>query len=270
MNTRAFFVVGEKFQEFARGKDVLTIGQLKGLARLPNHVLDSHNVLMLGQGVPQEDVLSIIDGHRNSTETSPRFEISDLMRVLDRAAPDASHKATPHNTLIGTPRRNSDDTFEVPFNLDERCELMGDHQTGQHLQGMLLVEAFRQSFLAVTETFFPFGQGKRYFVINSMHVDFQNFMFPLPAHINYQILESDVTERRARYKTTLAAMQNGDQCASASIAFTVYPAEVIAKKEAEMAGVLTEKMLAARRLPVAVSERVYSNGHGKAGRESEL
>lgn len=258
MKNRVFFVVGEKFREFARNKDVLTVSQLKALTRLPGHLLDTHNVLMLGQGVPQEDVLSIVNGSEASHDATSRFEVSDLMRVMDRAPADASHKFEPYNTLIGAPRRKGQDSFEVPFNIDERCELMGDHQTGQHMQGMLVVEAFRQSFLAVTETFFPFGHDKRYFVINSMNIEFQNFMFPLPAHIDYRILEADVTARRARYNTALSAMQNGDQCASAAISFTVYPAEVIAKREAVLAGDLTRKMLASQ------TARAGSNGSAAA------
>jgi hypothetical protein len=260
-HTRCFFVVGEKFSKFAHGKDVLTVDQLKALAQLPDHLLNTRSVLMLGQGATQDEILSIVHGHEASSEANTRFESSDLLRVMDRAASRVSHKSAAHNTLIGAPRRTSAETFELSFNVDERCELMGDHQSGQHVQGMLLVEAFRQSFLAVTETFFPFGHGERYFVINSMHVDFQNFMFPLPAHITYRIIETDITERRARYKTTLAAIQNGEQCASAAIEFTVYPAEVIAKKEAELAGVVTQKMLVAHRpLPA-----MLGGSNGKAG-----
>jgi len=246
MNSRSFFVVGEKFHEFAQGKEVLTVNQLKALTRLPNRLLGTHNVLMLGQGAQEDDLLSVLHAVAASPELRARFDVADLERVRDRAPPGASHKRVPHNTLIGVPRRKNADTFEVPFNLDERCELMGDHQTGQHIQGMLMVEAFRQSFLAVTESFFPFAKGPTYFVINAMHVEFQNFLFPLPAHIDYRIIEADVTGRRARYKTTMAAMQNGAQCASAVIGFTVYAAETIAQKESELADLMTEMMLATR------------------------
>jgi hypothetical protein len=84
-----------------------------------------------------------------------------------------------------------------------------------------------------------------------MHIEFQNFVFPLAAHIDYRVVSADVTERRARYKTTMGLVQNGMQCASATIDFTVYPAEVIARKEAELSGLVTESMLAARRVPPA-------------------
>lgn len=250
MKARALFIVGDKFQEFAEGKDVLTVQQLKALMRLPGHLLD-HTVLLLGQGASEEEVLSIVHEHKSNREGTPRFEVSDLMRILDRAPRGTSHKQIPHNTLVGVPRRKSAETFELALNLDERCELMGDHQTGQHIQGMLLVEAFRQSFLAVTDTFFPFGEGKSYFVINKMQFDFENFLFPLPASIDYRILEADVNQRRARYQVEMAALQHGERCATAEIGFTVYPAEVIASKETALAAALTQKMLAARQPPAA-------------------
>jgi hypothetical protein len=252
MKSRSFFVVGETFHEFAKGKDVLTVNQLKALMRLPGRLLDMHNVLMLGQGAQTDEVLDILNAWEANPEAGRRFEVSDLRRVMDRAPTEASHKHVPHNTLISAPVQTSADSFELELLLDERCELMGDHQTGQHVQGMLLVEAFRQSFLAVTDTFFPFGEGKTYFVINTMHVEFQNFVFPLAAHIDYRIVSADVTGRRARYKTTMGLMQNGAQCASATMDFTVYPAEVIARKEAELSVLVTEMMLAARRPGSAV------------------
>ncbi len=246
MKSRAFFVVGDKFESFAQGKDVLTIHQLRALSHLPQHLLEGHNVLLLGQGAAAEDVAAIARGYKSNFDSGSRFDVSDLTRDRDLATSKVSHKRFAHNTLISTPRRISSDTFELQLVIDERCELMGDHQTGQHVQGMLLVEAFRQSFLAVTDTFFPLGEGERYFVINALHTDFQSFLFPLPAHISYRIEEADVNDRRARYKAALAAVQNGETCATASISFTVYPQEVIASKEASLAAKVTSKMLETR------------------------
>lgn len=252
MKNRYFFVVGDRFREFADGKDVLTLKQLDALFDLPKHLLDTRNILLLGQGVRQEEVVSLLDRHRDDSDHAARFEIADLMRVEDRAGSSFSHKHVTHNTLIGTPRQIGRNEFEVPLNIDERCELMGDHQTGQHLQGMVLVEAFRQSFLAVTETYFPIESWKKtYFVINEMTSGFESFVFPLPAHIDYRIINRDVNERRARYKVEMAAVQNGVECATTRVTFTVYEAGVIAAKEAELANVVTQEMIAALQQPAS-------------------
>lgn len=254
MKSRSFFVVGDKFHEFAKGKDVLTVGQLKALSRLPHRLLDTRHVLMLGQGVPDDEVLAILRSHESQPELAAHFEISDLRRSLTRAASGLSHKHFSHNTVIGTPVRKAADSFELPLLLDERCELMGDHQTGQHVQGMLLVEAFRQSFLAVTEAFFPFGDEPTYFVINSMHIEFQNFVFPLPAHVDYRVVDADVNPRRARYAAAMSVIQEGASCASAAIGFTVYSAQTIAQKEAELAARATDRLLAQVQAPAAAPD----------------
>lgn len=244
MKDRYFFVVGDRFRDFASGKDVLTLNQLEALFGLPKTLLETRNVLLLGQGVRQEDVLALLSRYQDDGEHSACFETTDLLRVEDRAGRDFSHKHIPHNTLIGTPRKHDAMLFVVPMNIDERCELMDDHQTGQHVQGMVLVEAFRQSFLAVTEAHFPCEDWhKTYFVINEMNTEFKSFVFPLPAHIDYRILEHDASERRARFKVQMALMQNGVECATSSVCFTVYPAGTIAAKEAQLADMVTRQMI---------------------------
>jgi A-factor biosynthesis hotdog domain len=269
MKSRTFFIVGDKFESFAQGKDVLTVHQLRALSHLPKHLLEGHNVLLLGQGAAEEDVAAIARGYNSNFDSSSRFDVSDLTRDRELASAKVSHKRFAHNTLISAPRRMSSDTFELDLIIDERCELMGDHQTGQHVQGMIIVEAFRQSFLAVTDTFFPFGDGERYFVINAMHVDFQNFLFPLPAHIHYRIEEADVNDRRARYKTVLAAVQNGETCTTANISFTVYPQEVIAGKEAALASKVTSKLLESRAAArLGFHNHVKPTGDASAEREA--
>lgn len=251
MKSRIFFVVGDKFNAFAKGKEVLTIKQLKALLEAPRSFINTHNVLILGQGVQFEDVDAILQSHNADPECKDSFEISDLRRISDRADSQISHKRYGHNTLIGMPTKLTEKKFEIPFNIDERCELMGDHQTGQHVQGMILIEAFRQSFLAVTDRFFPFNCscGQSYFVINELNTEFHNFLFPLPAHITYDILEQDANERRAKYRIVMECIQNGIRCASSAASFTVYPAEAINNKEAELAHSVTQAMISAHRLP---------------------
>lgn len=247
MNKKYFFVVGDKFKAFAEGKDVLTFTQLKSLSDLPDGLMSTHAVLILGQGVQEEEVRCILKKYENGIEILPFLETSDLHRVRDRAHSNISHKIIPHNTMIGTPQRLNDAEFKIPLNIDERCELMGDHQSGQHVQGMILVEVFRQSFLAVTEAFFPFGDTKTYFVINGMNTEFQSFLFPLPAHVDYRILDADCNDRRARYQVAMSAKQNGVECATAEITFSVYSASCIAEKEAQLANSVTLSMLASRK-----------------------
>lgn len=135
---------------------------------------------------------------------------------------------------------------------------MGDHQTGQHVQGMIVIEAFRQSFLAVTESFFPLESKSTYFVINVMNTTFMSFLFPLPAHVNYRILEARRSGKRARYRVVMSAVQNDIPCATAEVCFTVYPASSITPKEAELAEEITEAMLGS--MPQTINHSFQSAG----------
>jgi len=126
---------------------------------------------------------------------------------------------------------------------------MSDHQTGQHVQGMILVEASRQAFIAVTEEFFmTVNRGNSYYVINNMNISFNNFMFPLPATIHYEVTEKDINDRRARFNAIINVIQNGKLCSSMSVRFTVYPSEIISSKESDLAGIALNSVLNSSRM----------------------
>lgn len=102
---------------------------------------------------------------------------------------------------------------------------------------MILVEASRQAFIAVTEEFYMADKaGSSYYVINNMNIDFSSFMFPLPATIHYEVTEKDINDRRSRFNATISILQNKKLCSSMSVRFTVYPSEVISLKESDLAG----------------------------------
>jgi hypothetical protein len=62
--------------------------------------------------------------------------------------------------------------------------------TGQHVQGLLLIEAARQMMLCVSESYLP-GEntGARYYVVlNSVYTGYLKFAFPLPTLLSNEIL----------------------------------------------------------------------------------
>ncbi|WP_129586933.1 AfsA-related hotdog domain-containing protein [Pseudomonas frederiksbergensis] len=169
------------------------------------------------------------------------IELDDLKRVTDRVSGLYSHKGTRFNTLIGMPLQMARGEFYIPINIDERCELMGDHQTGQHVQGMLIIEAFRQSMLAVTDIFFPLVNGEcNQYVLNMINTDFHHYLFPLPAHIKFSIIERRETRLRTRYRVSLEALQNELSCAAAEVSFTAHANQSVSGKEAELAASASE------------------------------
>lgn len=232
MNMQNIVVVGDQFHQFADGKNAMTVSQFQALSRLPDCCLTGPLRLTLGQGARQDEVARIIAANG----FAKKLDLSDLQRVEARAPGTHSHKCQPHNTVIGPPQRLGDSRYCCGLLVDERCELMGDHQTGQHIQGMILVEAFRQSFLAVSEEFYPLeGANKTYFVINTLDTTFSSFVFPLPAEVRIDVTECDARPHRIRLKMQMAMLQGGVDCAACTAAFTIYPEHVIAEKERQLA-----------------------------------
>jgi len=80
------------------------------------------------------------------------------------------------------------------------------------------------------------GRGSgRYYVINSMAINFSSFLFPLPALVHFEYLEKDVNDRRGRFKAQVRVTQHQMLCASMDVSFTVYPSGLISEKEKSLA-----------------------------------
>ena len=248
MNSQAMskkiMVVGDKFSEFSNGKDVVTISQLELITQIPAHIIDTNSQFIVGQGVRDDYAGKVLENQSRNKSHDNKLDLTELNKLTSENKNSYSHKKINHNTLIGTAEKVKDNLFALPLLIDERCELMADHQTGQHIQGMILVEACRQTFIAVTEEFYlAEGVGKSYYVINDMNIKFENFLFPLPAIIHYELVEQSVNERRARFKANIRISQHTTPCASMSVSFTVYPASVIGEKEAVLATEMTRTIL---------------------------
>lgn len=230
-------VVGDKFEGFAANPGVVTATQARQLMQ-DSDMLPSGMVLVPGQGLCDEDIDSLME---DAERTGATRRIDVRLRKLrpQLASASQSHKRLTENTIISTARRTlEENTFELDLLVDERCELMGDHQTGQHIQGMILIEAARQAFLAVTEQFFiDHKSGRRYyFVINAMNTEYLGFVFPIPATLRYTILEQKITNpSRLGFRAYVDVIQAGQVCARTEVRFTAFEAEKIVAKENERA-----------------------------------
>lgn len=228
-------VVGDKFVEFTAGKDVLTLSQLRGLMQLSTDLIPGRLVLVPGQGLGDEDIDAILD-LAESMPHRERFDLSHWRRTSRRAVRALSHKHHQRNTMISEPRQTAADQFELDVLIDDDCELMGDHQTGQHLQGMLLVEAARQASLAVSEAFFlPKNDDAFYFVFDALQADFKRFIFPLELKMRCVIREKDLEAANRRFVLDFFLKQAGQDVASVMVSFTIVKNRSIGRIEASLA-----------------------------------
>ncbi len=236
MTQKDLIIVANKFSEFAAHCGAVTPDQVIALIDLPKSMLPQRLVLHRGQGVADSEIDAILSRIRDSDPEGDMWDTTPLTLNAKRAGGHHSHKRHDHNTLITEPHQTGADSYRMHLLVDEGCELMGDHQTGQHIQGMVLIEAARQAFLVVTEQFFLSDRNqKSYFVINSVGTKFENFVFPVSAHLDYRVISKDINERRQKFEVEVDVVQSGMRCMTSSFSFTVYPASLIAQKERALA-----------------------------------
>ena len=85
---------------------------------------------------------------------------------------------------------------------------MSDHQTGEHVQGAVLIEAARQMFMACATTYELSPEasakiGDMQFALNEMRVVFHNFVFPIETRIELQFDGAEVREKTAEGKARI-------------------------------------------------------------------
>ncbi len=236
MNKRILLVVGDKFYPYVQGKDAITASQLQGLLSLPVQFLPSaeRTLLVPGQGLGDDRVRDLLAAASTSANVQ-HFDFSLWHSLPRRASGALTHKHREENVLISAPRQLAEHEYEMHLLIDERCELMSDHQSGQHVQGMILVEASRQMTIAVTESFLlPEGrESKDYaFVLNQMSVSYNNFTFPIGAIIRCRMVSQDVANpRRLSFVMDATVEQCG--CCVASFTFSIAAMDraVVGKKE---------------------------------------
>lgn len=236
-SSKRIFVVGDTFAGTASQFDnIMTetdaLDLVLSSAPLPQPIL-----FLVQQGVDYRSLNSAIT-EKNAAAQGPAPFALDAGNCGARATRRLAHKARSENILISTPRRISDSKFEMDLCFSSQNEFFLDHMTGMHIQGMALIEAARQAFLAVTEAYFLSGDAKDYyFVIKSMDTSFQNFVFPFDATLNYDVKETRRKDTRLGVEATITISQGGAVCTTIDVAFTAFEAEKIAMREREVAAV---------------------------------
>ncbi|WP_083743721.1 AfsA-related hotdog domain-containing protein [Methylobacterium radiotolerans] len=237
MTLGGLLIVGDRFKGFAADKpNVVTVSEFRRLAHDGKIANGTH--VLIGQGVGHdsfEGVIAKLQRHHISVVVGNPDQIVDQ---VDYEHQSTVHKTNPENILISRPRDRGDGTFISWLSIQDQNELLLDHVTGQHIQGMILTEAARQMFLSVSEHYLLESEqrGKCYFVINSLNTQFLRFAFPTPTSV---IFRTETEERRSgkslRVKCTIEFYQahEVDQCVASVITdYTAFDASYIAQKEA--------------------------------------
>jgi hypothetical protein len=194
-------VVGDRFAEFLNHPGTIAASQLAGRETAG---------LVAGQGLS-----------------------ADVLAGLAAPVPvrqELTHKRLAKNVMIGEPY-TVDDGYAAPLLLDERCETLEDHLTGQHIPAVALTEAARQTWTAVTEMFYPSGPRPTRFVIDELSSRFRCFVFPLPATLFYRVLAHERDAVQRRFHAEITVHQSGVDAAQFDVRFRVVLEKIGVKQE---------------------------------------
>jgi hypothetical protein len=191
---RIVFLVGNRFAGFAVDDQVITVDSFVhavDIGRFDD--LPDPLVVRVGQGVDHADLAFV------QAAVARNALCNRLVIQVDGHAPLAPrqhvHKHRPQNVLISGIHQVCDHKFQAELRIHNDNELLLDHQTGLHVQGMVVVEAARQMFLTVTECFYASRwPDRRYgYMLNSMSTRFENMLFPVEATIHYTVEDADLS-----------------------------------------------------------------------------
>ncbi|MEX0731570.1 MAG: AfsA-related hotdog domain-containing protein [Aquisalimonadaceae bacterium] len=235
----SLIVVGDRFKAFAGNKGVVTVSGLeRWLEDSEETVSDSPMQVHIGQGVPLSRLDQLVNTLRNRGIYVSESAIS---RLRGRANKATSHKHRSQNILISHPRKLDQGIYTLDLLIDERSELLLDHVTGQHIQGMVLTEAARQAFIAVTTSDLLEGVTNPYFVINRMNMSFLRFMFPVEANIEFHLTKQGASRPdRCAYEATIRFFQLGECLAESFVSYMAIEQQSLGPREAAMASETAE------------------------------
>ncbi|MCW5222377.1 hypothetical protein D5041_01825 [Verminephrobacter aporrectodeae subsp. tuberculatae] len=249
-------VVGDCFSGFSSVDGVFTVSELvRRLRQLDDVGSDAAlpTLLIWGQGVSDSDRASLI---RLIRRTQGRVAITTARESQPTPASYSHvHKHEPQNVLISVPKRADEHRFVADLLIDARNELLLDHVTGQHVQGMVLIEAVRQMFLAVTKEHLFNEQTpvKTYFVIKSMKIDYKFFVFPVDASVSFRpdkIKHGD--DGRLSVTASVGVWQQGIECATSVVSYSVFDADHIRTREFALADACVRGVLGMENPPYPI------------------
>jgi hypothetical protein len=175
------FIVGDCFSSFSLRPGVIKWSEFKEIKPSEIDEYRKNGKYIIGQGIDNDEVNIL------KNQNLELYSLLENQYVFDKNLKMA-HKHKLQNCHINIPREISSDEYDMDVQIDSRCCELDDHITGEHINGIIIIEAARQAFIAVTEKFYLNENDSFYFVLSNMSCTFTRFLFPLPIKIKHQVL----------------------------------------------------------------------------------
>ncbi|MGQ0838317.1 AfsA-related hotdog domain-containing protein [Actinokineospora sp.] len=226
-------LVGDRFETFAAQDRVETVNRFVGNVRLGVYdELTGRVRLLAGQGVDASD-WDTIRTELGRTGLLDRFV---LPTRLPEVVPAADvHKRREENVLLADVECRGPSSLAALLRLSDLNEMVVDHVTGQHLSGMILIEAGRQTVLvAVKELVLAEGTGTDHsLVLGSLTAAFDHYVFPIGAELRVELTELATSRPvRREFSAEVTISQAGRVAVRLDFDFQVVRTRVVTRIEA--------------------------------------
>lgn len=224
------YVVGECFKNVVT-ENAVVHGFNDFLQAMAQDILDERVVYVLGQGIAESELKTLEKLRQNY----PKIQLSKMPKRESQAY---VHKHKSENVMIAVPEQQDSDTYLSYLILDDDCAEMSDHVTGQHIQGMVIIEAARQLMLSVTERYLLPEEMRlaNSFMLNSTQTTFSEFLFPFEVAVKYKITKVKKAKFRIKYSAAISFYQNEKKAVEVTIDYSVFDNNWMKAKESEQVG----------------------------------
>lgn len=226
-------LVGDRFDYFiTAGLGLTATGFAETVRRGGYDDLREPVQVHLGQGLDEAAVA-------RAGEAIERRGLGDRLLLDPRDLPTpvearAVHKHDARNVLVADFEYSGAATFEASLRLHNDNELVQDHQSTAHLQGMVLIEAARQMFLAICELEYlrPWPDRKFSFLLTQVNTRFDRPVFPLPVRILLTAHRAETEDpKRMWFDLETRFIQGGREAATTTVVAVVQPLDRTASAE---------------------------------------
>ena len=206
-----FYVVGDKFSDFSDSNTVLTLSQAHEHADLIARIGAR---IVIGQGLSPRNAQDLqLKIHSHLKHRQIRF----INLCAHKVAHQLVHKRDARNVLITRPQHTGELKFSSHLVIDENCSEMSDHQSGEHIQGVLLIEAARQLFMASTLSYnvvpeLDLKDDDMKFTLTEMTIRYEHFVFPVDAQLTLQMYNIESTGSTASGCAKIDVFQFNKKC----------------------------------------------------------
>lgn len=218
-----WFILGEGFSVYAKATNSLLVKDF-----LSQEI--KNKPYAIGQGLSLSEYQKVLN-----ICAEQDIELLNAVNYSNSASLTTTHKHNQENVLISKPKQLKENIYLSELIIFQNNELIIDHQTGLHIQGMVLIEGIRQMFIAVVEKYF--AQNKNlYIVFNNLKVGFQYFTFPFKVQIKQEIINRIMKKNGAvLYESKFEVTQLETTVLQAHTSYTVYDSYYMEIKEKEIA-----------------------------------